>query len=353
MFKKILLIITLTIIILSGASNTWAIGESGSCITTDSLSNHGCNNGLFCKPSKEDLSRGSCERETNAYLSEGTVCLTFPQSNRPDEQCNKIAGLQCNPFSINSPFGKCEKITASGFFCFTTDNLFNNGCARDSFCKPLKDSPEQGTCTTISGAFIAEGSACLVSPRTNKPDERCNEAAGYTCKPLSSDPRFGSCERPAAAAATSAIRDVFGQIQPPEPIKNLLGNDQTGTTAISTFLSNLVVLFYTIAIIVAVFMFLWAAFEWMTSGGEKEKVASARNKILYTIIGIVLLATAFAILRIVGTFTGFQFFFGQGTNLQKDPQGKPRLITCPNGAQVNVTEEITDPYDYCKKRGQI
>lgn len=112
-----------------------------------------------------------------------------------------------------------------------------------------------------------------------------------------------ACNKP-DPASQSDISKVFGQIIPPPAIQNF----GYGSIGISQFLSNLVTLFYTIAAIVALFMFLWAAFEWMTSGGEKEKVAAARNKIIYAIIGIILLATAFAILRIVGTFTGFTFF---------------------------------------------
>ncbi len=107
------------------------------------------------------------------------------------------------------------------------------------------------------------------------------------------------------------VECVFGTISAPPPLAEFLKDDPTGAGAISNFLSNLVALFFTLATIVALFMFLWAAIEWMTSGGEKEKVASARNKIIYTIIGIVLLATAFAILNIVGIFTGFTFFAGQ------------------------------------------
>lgn len=161
------------------------------------------------------------------------------------------------------------------------------------FCQTSKTDPKTQLCQKGLGAF----DICIDT------NSKCIDA-GYTCLPSKTDPRTLLCQK-------SSISSIFGRIQPPDQLKEFLNTDPTGAGAISNFLSRLVGLFFTLALVVALFMFLWAAVEWMTSGGEKEKVASARNKIIYTIIGIVLLATAFAILNIVGIFTGFTFFAGQ------------------------------------------
>lgn len=111
------------------------------------------------------------------------------------------------------------------------------------------------------------------------------------------------------AANKNKIECTFGTISPPPAIKSFLGpNDVTGATGISKFLSNLVTLIYTVATIVLIFMFLWGAFDWLTSGGEKEKLASAQTKIISAVIGIMLFAVAFAIIQVLGQFTGFNFF---------------------------------------------
>lgn len=107
--------------------------------------------------------------------------------------------------------------------------------------------------------------------------------------------------------------DVFGKIQPPPALQNFIGTDPTGAGGISKFLSNLVALIYSLAAIVLIFMFIWGAFDWMTSGGEKEKLESARNKIISAIIGIMLFAVAFAVIQVLGVFTGFTFFSRQAT----------------------------------------
>lgn len=104
----------------------------------------------------------------------------------------------------------------------------------------------------------------------------------------------------------------FGTITPPSPIADFLGSsDKTGAGAISKFLSNFVTLIYSAAAIVLIFMLLWGAFDWMVSGGDKEAVAKARNRIINAFIGILLFAVAFAIIQVLGQFTGFTFFAGQ------------------------------------------
>lgn len=108
------------------------------------------------------------------------------------------------------------------------------------------------------------------------------------------------------------IKDKFGTISPPPALKGLVEEEaKRAGGGISFFFSNLIVLIYAVAIIVLIFMILWGAFEWITSEGEKEKIEAARNKIIHAIIGIVLFAVAFAIIQVLGQFTGFKFFVGQ------------------------------------------
>lgn len=55
----------------------------------------------------------------------------------------------------------------------------------------------------------------------------------------------------------------------------------------------------------AVFIYLiWGGFEWITSGGDKTGVENARNKITAALIGLVIVASAWAIMRMI------EFFFG-------------------------------------------
>jgi len=54
-----------------------------------------------------------------------------------------------------------------------------------------------------------------------------------------------------------------------------------------------------------VFIFLiWGGVEWITAGGDKSKTESARQKITNAIIGLAIVASAFAISKILGAFFG-------------------------------------------------
>ncbi len=144
----------------------------------------------------------------------------------------------------------------------------------------------------------------------------------------------------------SAVEKVFGQIQPPAPLAGLLKNDQTGAGGISKFLSNLVALFFSLAAVVLIFMLLWGAFDWMTSEGDKEKLGAAQRKIISAIIGIVLFAITFAVIQILGVFTGFRFFKGQGVTRVNEQGVK---FICPDGTRVGGGSD--DPDIACRGHG--
>lgn len=103
-------------------------------------------------------------------------------------------------------------------------------------------------------------------------------------------------------------RNVFGIIRPPNEILPLIRQGGEGAGGISLVLNNLIILIYILAGVIFIFMILWGAFQWLTSGGDKESVAGARSRIINALIGIILFGVAFAIIQIVGIFTGFEFF---------------------------------------------
>ena len=51
---------------------------------------------------------------------------------------------------------------------------------------------------------------------------------------------------------------------------------------------------------------LWGGFDWITSGGDKGKVQSARSKITAAVICLILVSASYAILNIVLRFLGFE-----------------------------------------------
>lgn len=50
--------------------------------------------------------------------------------------------------------------------------------------------------------------------------------------------------------------------------------------------------FFAIFLIVAVWFFIWAGFNFLTANGDTEKVSKARNQVLYGVIGVLIAALA-------------------------------------------------------------
>lgn len=89
--------------------------------------------------------------------------------------------------------------------------------------------------------------------------------------------------------------------QPPNagiPVAGMDSGDLVGT-----ILKNVIITFFTVAAVAFVIMFMWGTVEWILSGGDKEKVAGARKRIVSAIIGLVLISLTYVVLIIVGQIT--------------------------------------------------
>jgi cytochrome bd-type quinol oxidase subunit 2 len=58
------------------------------------------------------------------------------------------------------------------------------------------------------------------------------------------------------------------------------------------------------AIVLSVIFFILGGIDWIRSEGEKQKIESARKKLTYAIIGLVVVFLSFLITRFVGSMLG-------------------------------------------------
>lgn len=185
---------------------------------------------------------------------------------------------------------------------------------------------------------------------------RCVKDPAFRCLPsLDENQTYGDGSRALICRAATA-GETFGTITPPDPLKNLLKDDPTGAGTISVFLSNSVNLIFSIAAVVLLFMVLWGAFDWMISEGEKEKVAAARSKILNAMIGMILIAIAFAVVRLLSQFTGFTFLTGQNIEVVRDSRGNITDFVCngPDASKIRFPGyalKDQTPAAFCKDHG--
>jgi ABC-type Mn2+/Zn2+ transport system permease subunit len=65
-------------------------------------------------------------------------------------------------------------------------------------------------------------------------------------------------------------------------------------------IQNTITLFIVVAVMITLLFLIWGGILWITSGGDKAKIQAARNRIIYAIIGVIIVFMSFAIINVVG-----------------------------------------------------
>lgn len=78
-----------------------------------------------------------------------------------------------------------------------------------------------------------------------------------------------------------------------------------GFKTLGDAISKILTVSFIIALVMVLIMLMWGAFEWIASGGDKDNVGKARGRIINALVGLAVLAIAFALFRFAGQFVGF------------------------------------------------
>lgn len=84
-------------------------------------------------------------------------------------------------------------------------------------------------------------------------------------------------------------------------------------TDLGRFISSLVGVALIIAALMVFGFLILGGIEWITSGGDKGKTESARNKITAAVVGLAIVAAAYAIMQVIGFFFGIRIDDLQGS----------------------------------------
>lgn len=97
------------------------------------------------------------------------------------------------------------------------------------------------------------------------------------------------------------IPQVFAQAE----TKSITVNKPTGFyTSFETMISQVLNIALIVGVIIVLFYLVLGGIDWMTSGGDKGKTESARNKITAAVIGLIILVSAWAIMTFVQSLLG-------------------------------------------------
>lgn len=90
-------------------------------------------------------------------------------------------------------------------------------------------------------------------------------------------------------------------------VSKLLGSgapnnaSKAGFNAIISLFLGLLIL---AAIILSLLYLIWGGFDWITSEGNKQKLDQARQKIVFAIIGLIVVFLAFFVVNVISSFFG-------------------------------------------------
>lgn len=117
----------------------------------------------------------------------------------------------------------------------------------------------------------------------------------------------------AGAALLVAVPQALAQAQapvntnlnpcPPGQFSVLCGFSDMGKV-----LGFVITIAFIIAILIALFYLIWGGIKWITSGGDKGGVETARNQIISAIVGLIIVFLAFFILNLVLGLFGLSLF---------------------------------------------
>jgi len=82
------------------------------------------------------------------------------------------------------------------------------------------------------------------------------------------------------------------------------GAEEVQDLSIGSFISAAIGAAFGIAGILVFAMLIWGGISWVTSGGDKEKTESARNRITNALVGLAIIAASWAIIKLLEAFLG-------------------------------------------------
>jgi len=94
----------------------------------------------------------------------------------------------------------------------------------------------------------------------------------------------------------TTTQDLFGTIAPPPGSPGSTSDPIIGIAKLFGVALQLILL---VAAILLLIYLLWGALDWLTSGGEKEKILKAQNKIVNAVVGMVLVIAVFTVFALI------------------------------------------------------
>lgn len=130
----------------------------------------------------------------------------------------------------------------------------------------------------------------------------------------------------------------------------------TGFTSFGNFITTTMEGILAIGAVLLLLYLVWAGIEWITAAGDSGKVQKARDKITQSVIGLIVLASAWALFILMQNFLGISVLDPNGTS--RSGAGGGSLVndsrsgnTCARGVGIGQRAEDGGVGGYCTNGG--
>lgn len=220
-------------------------------------------------------------------------------------------------FNSTQPTNNCKPLGSTT----CTGGLAPDNCCPGSTCQPPgadRTALGNGTCVAAGPSL---GDACYVCDNAwSDTLNSCVDSAGNKTNYLSyvycgttqtCIQGKGCIAPPPGGTGTSGTSNwgLPGSGPSLDAVSKLLGIGAPANASKASFNSivGLVLsLLILTAIILSLLFLIWGGFDWITSGGDKQKLQSARHKVVFAIIGLVIVFLAFFVVNVVSNLFGIK-----------------------------------------------
>lgn len=115
--------------------------------------------------------------------------------------------------------------------------------------------------------------------------------------------------------AASSVDDIFGSVSPPAGMN--IGGGGDPIAGLGSLIGWGINIFIIIAGMFLILYLLWGSLDWILSGGEKEKISKAQQKITNALVGMVLVFVVLVVFNVLaGQLLGIVENTGDGFRLK-------------------------------------
>ncbi len=115
--------------------------------------------------------------------------------------------------------------------------------------------------------------------------------------------------------AASSVDDIFGSVSPPAGMN--IGGGGDPIAGLGSLIGWGINIFIIVAGMFLILYLLWGSLDWILSGGEKEKISKAQQKITNALIGMVLVFVVLVVFNVLaGQLLGIVENTGDGFRLK-------------------------------------